>query len=80
VIQLYPNPVTDNLHVSVDEKFRGNEVKISAYTLLGKVIFDKTFRVTETALEIPVLNTKEKLILVSIEGAGLSHRQLVMIN
>ena len=79
-IQLYPNPATDRLYILIDQKFWGFEVKVKAHTLLGKMVFDETFKITETGLEIPVSNTCEKLILLSVEGTGLYHKQLVMIN
>jgi hypothetical protein len=79
-IRLYPNPITDRLYISVDEKFWGYDVNVTAHTLLGKMIFTKTFKITVTGVEIPVSEACEKLILVSIEGTGLSHRQLMMIN
>ena len=78
-IQLYPNPVTDKLYISVDEKFWGNDVNVTAHTLLGKMVFTKTFKITKTGLEIPVSKASEKLLLLSIKGIGLSHKQLVMI-
>lgn len=79
-IQLYPNPATDRLYISIDEKFRGRDINVTAFTLLGKMVFSSAFRITETRLEIPVPKACEKLILLSIEGTGLSHKQLVMIN
>jgi hypothetical protein len=79
-IQLYPNPATDRLYISVDEKFWGYDINVTAHTLVGKMIFNKTFKITKIGVEIPVSEVCEKLILVSIEGVGLSHRQLMMIN
>jgi hypothetical protein len=80
VIQIYPNPAREMFYISVDEKFWGHDVSIKAYTLLGKMIFSKTLEVPATKLEIPISEAWEKFILVSIEGTGLSHKQLVMIN
>lgn len=79
-VQLYPNPATDWLYISVDEKFSGIDVKVTANTLLGKIIFSKSFNITERVLEIPVSEASEKVILLSIEGPGLFYKELVMIN
>jgi hypothetical protein len=77
-IQLYPNPATDRLYLSVDEKLWGCDVNVRAYTLLGKIVFNKTF-IAKAGLEIPVSNALEDVLLLTIEGPGLSHKQLVMI-
>ena len=79
-IKIYPNPATDKLYISVDEKFRGSDISITAHTLLGEIVFEKTFRLTAGGLEIPVSELHEKCIVLIVEGTGLSHRQLVMIN
>lgn len=79
-IQVYPNPATNKLYVSVSEKFWGNDVHVSAHTLLGKMIFKKTFKITAAGLEIPMSEACERFIVLSVEGTGLSHKQLMMIN
>ncbi len=80
VIKIYPNPATDKLYISVDEKFQGIDVDVIAHTLLGKVVFKKKIKMTETGLEIPVSEVCEKFIILAIEGRGLSHKQLIIIN
>lgn len=79
-IKIYPNPATDKFYISVDEKFYGYDVNVTAHTLLGKMVFKKTLKMTETGLEIPVSEVWEKFIIVAIEGRGLSRKQLIMIN
>jgi hypothetical protein len=79
-IKIYPNPATDKVYISVDEKFRGSDVQVTAHTLLGKIVFEKIFAMTETGLEITVSEMREKLIILAIDGNGLSHKQLIMIN
>jgi hypothetical protein len=79
-IQLYPNPATDRLYISADEKFWGHDVKVTAHTLLGKLIFSKPLKIANTGFEISISNAWEKFIILSVEGTGLSHKQLVMIN
>jgi hypothetical protein len=79
-IQIYPNPATDKFYISVDEKFLGYDVNVTAHTLLGKMIFEKTFEITAPELEVAVSETYEKFIILSVEGTGLSHKQLMMID
>jgi hypothetical protein len=79
-INIYPNPATDKLYISVAEEFWGLDVDVTFHSLLGKVVFEKTFRLTGVELEIPVFEVGEKLLVLSVEGKGLSHRQLMMIN
>jgi hypothetical protein len=79
-INIYPNPATDKLFIAVEERFRDNYVNVTAHTLLGKMIFKKNFKLTETDLEIPVSGIGEKMIILVIEGQGLSCRQLIMID
>jgi hypothetical protein len=79
-INIYPNPAVDKLFISVDDKFRGYDVTVTAHTLLGKMIFKNLLKLGERELEIPVSGIGEKMIIVVIEGPGLSHKQLIMIN
>ncbi len=79
-IHLYPNPTKDWIHISIDKQFWGSDFNVAAYTLLGKMVFNKTLKITDTGLEIPISEVRERLILLSIEGPGLSYKQLVMIN
>lgn len=78
--KIYPNPANDKLYISMDEKIRGSDIKVTAHTLLGKMVFKKTFKVIETEVEIPISDVYEKMMILTIEGPRSSFKQLVMIN
>jgi hypothetical protein len=79
-IKIYPNPATDRLYISVDEKMLGDDIKITAHTLLGKIVFEKTFKVVMTEVEIPILDMREKMIVLTIETSKSSCKELIVIN
>jgi len=79
-IKVYPNPATDKLYIAVDSKLQGQDVGVTAHNLLGKMLFKETFTATENAIEMPMLNVQEKVIILTIQSGKLSSRQLIVIN
>jgi Pregnancy-associated plasma protein-A/Secretion system C-terminal sorting domain len=79
-INIYPNPVTDKLYISVDEEMKGFDIQITAHTLLGKVLFKKEITCIENTIEIPISDVREKIIILTIETPKLYSKQLIMIN
>ena len=79
-IRIYPNPATDKLYISVDGEDRSCNLEVTAHTLLGKMIFKKTFKTIEGEVEIPIAEVCEKIIILTIEGSTSSYKQLIMIN
>jgi hypothetical protein len=79
-ITVYPNPATDKLYISGNEEDLGYDVKITAHTLLGKMIFNKTIKMMDTEVEISISDVYDKIILLTIEGSKSSHKQLIRIN
>lgn len=77
---LYPNPAKDKLYISVSEKFLGDDINVTAYTLLGQTIFNKTFKLTATDLEIPVSAVSGEFIILLIDGKRLFYRRLILID
>jgi len=78
-IKVYPNPASDKLYIAVDKKLLGQDVRVSAHTLLGKMVFKETYTATESALEIQIAGGQEKVIVLTIEAAQTSSRQLIVV-
>ena len=79
-IKVYPNPASDKVYISVYKKLLGQDVTIVAHTLLGKMLFKETFIVTENAIEMQMAGMHEKVIVITIDAAQTSSRQLIVIN
>ena len=79
-LKIYPNPVTDKLYISIGEKVSNLDVNVTACTILGDLLFKKVYNLTGTEIEVSIAEVNEKIIILTIEGKGLSHRQLIMIN
>jgi len=78
--RIYPNPATDKVYVSFSEKIKGRDIQVKAYSLLGKTIFETSFKATESAFEIPVSEIQEKVIVLTINDRHASLRQLIIHN
>jgi hypothetical protein len=79
LIKIYPNPAMDILHISGDEKNPGDDIQVTAHTLLGKVIYKNTIKKMETGIEISVSDIGEKMIILTIEGFKSSRKQLIVV-
>lgn len=79
IIKIYPNPVTDKLFISADEISWGHAVQVTAHTLLGKPLFEKTFELTGNEIELSLKDLHEKVIIITVKGAGMLHKELIMV-
>jgi len=79
-INVYPNPASDKVYISMNKKLLGQDMTIAAHTLLGKMLLKETFTVTENVIEMQVTGMHEKVIILTIKAALTSSRQLIVIN
>jgi hypothetical protein len=79
-IAVYPNPATDKIYISIDEKILGSTIEVTAYTLLGKMLFKNSFTPSKIISEVPISNVQEKIIILTIETSNSVYKQLIRIN
>ena len=77
VISLYPNPATDKVYVSLGQG-KGNVV-ITAYSLLGQVLFEEKKMDENRRIDIYLQGIHEKMIIVVIETEGKVGRYLLEV-
>jgi hypothetical protein len=62
-MEVYPNPVADQLHIVIQEQ--GQErCRVLIVNMQGKILIDKTFDVTEFVISLKTINTGHYLLKV----------------
>lgn len=79
-IKVYPNPTTDKLYIAFSNDLQGLEVRLAAYTLLGKMIFKSTVTPFRSTIELPVPDSNEKIFILTIETSQSTSRQLIAVH
>ncbi|GHN02175.1 hypothetical protein WSM22_36640 [Cytophagales bacterium WSM2-2] len=80
VVSVYPNPATDKIYISTDEKIREQNVHVSAHSLLGKLVFEGNYTATTNAIELRVADVREKVIILTIESQQSFTRKLILLH
>jgi Pregnancy-associated plasma protein-A len=79
-IRLYPNPATDRIFISLGDDLIGQDISIVIRTTSGKIVLNHMATITESEIELPLSDVREKLVIVSVTTATVSSKQLMMIN
>ncbi|MBN2484539.1 MAG: T9SS type A sorting domain-containing protein [Bacteroidales bacterium] len=67
-ITLYPNPAVDELFVLCNENFEGNNIKISVYSIDGKVVMARKYVFIGQAIELKLERMPAGAYLLKAEG------------
>jgi len=79
-LKLYPNPVSDILHVDYDVVFV-KEAKLIIYNSIGVAVFSKEFKEKQDQLKIQVSDFKNGLYFCSLQIDGkLLNTKKILVN
>jgi Pregnancy-associated plasma protein-A len=80
MIKVYPNPAKDKIYLSADNELQGYDVHVTAFDLLGKELFTRSFKLNGDEIEIPVPDVHEEMIILLVKAPDVLIRKLIMVD
>ena len=72
VVRLWPNPVEDNLYVSVDKSYNGKVINIKVYDMNGRLVLSSSDTVREERVGVNMESLNANIYVVEVKGENLS--------
>ncbi|WP_367892582.1 T9SS type A sorting domain-containing protein [Myroides odoratimimus] len=71
-IRLWPNPVEDNLYVSLDKTYNGKVIDIKVYDINGRLVLSSSETVQQEKVSINMASLNSNIFVVEVKADNLS--------
>ncbi len=78
--RFYPNPAREKIYLSIGDDLNELTIRVTAFSLTGKVLFSKMVDRTGAEVEIPVTGIHEPTVLLRVEASTRSHQELIVLH
>ncbi|MDO5858312.1 T9SS type A sorting domain-containing protein [Myroides odoratimimus] len=71
-MRLWPNPVEDNLYVSLDKTYNGKVIDIKVYDINGRLVLSSSETVQQEKVSINMASLNSNIFVVEVKADNLS--------